>query len=151
MTIRNPKDFWSGIIFLTVGLATVLLIRKLPIGTSMHMGPAYFPTVLGTLLGLIGLAVMIRSLIAPGEAIGKLSYKNLFLVLGSIVLFAMLLRPAGLVITLMLLVFISAYASPKFTWVKSSILAFGLTAFCVIVFVIALGLPIPILGGFFGG
>ncbi len=151
MIIRKPKDFWTGMIFLTFGIAAILLIRKLPMGTTMHMGPAYFPIVLGALLALIGLVTVIRSLVQSGEAIGQLAYKQLALVLGSIVIFGLLLRQAGLVVALLLLVFISGYASPKFTWGKTFVLAIGLTALCIVIFTVALGLPIPVLGRWFGG
>ena len=39
-------------------------------GTTMRMGPAYFPTVLGGLLALIGLALMVRALLQPGRPWG---------------------------------------------------------------------------------
>ncbi len=151
MTIRKPKDFWTGLIFLAVGVFAIALIRKLPMGTTMHMGPAYLPTVLGVVLGLIGLVLVIRSLVQIGEAVGQLAYKQLGLVLSSIVVFGLLLRQVGLVATLLLLVFISGYASPRFTWGKTFVLAIGLTAFCIVIFTFALGLPIPVLGIWFGG
>jgi len=43
----RSKDFWSGVIFLVAGLASVGFARSYTMGTSMRMGPGYFPTVLG--------------------------------------------------------------------------------------------------------
>ncbi len=148
--IGNPKDFWSGAIFVAVGLAAVVLARTHPMGTAMRMGPAYFPTMLGGLLALIGLITVLRSLVRAGEPIGRLAYGKVSLVLASNVLFALLLRRVGLVVSLILLVLTSAYASQRFSWRASLALAVGLAAACAITFVTLLGLPIPLLGAWLG-
>lgn len=148
--IGTPKDFWSGAIFVGVGLAAVVLARAHPMGTAMRMGPAYFPTMLGGLLALIGLITVLRSLVRAGEPIGRLAYGKVSLVLASNVLFALLLRRVGLVVSLILLVLTSAYASQRFSWRASLALAVGLAAACAITFVTLLGLPIPLLGAWLG-
>jgi hypothetical protein len=149
--IRNPKDFWSGVIFTVVGLAAVILVREHPMGTAMRMGPAYFPTVLGMLLALIGLAVILRALVRAGEAVGRFGSGKLLLVLAANMLFGLLLRPLGLVIALIVLVILSAYASDRFRWPAALALAGGLAGASAIAFVRLLGLPIPILGSWLGG
>ncbi len=148
--IRNPKDFWSGAIFVAIGLAAVVLARAHPMGTAMRMGPAYFPTMLGGLLALIGLLTVLRSLLRAGEPIGRLAYGKVSLVLASNVLFGLLLRRVGLVVSLILLVLTSAYASQQFSWRASLVLAVGLAAACAVTFVTLLGLPIPLLGAWLG-
>jgi putative tricarboxylic transport membrane protein len=45
---------------------------------------------------------------------------------------------------------LSAYASTKFTWKATIALAIGLTVFAVLLFVMALGLPMPTVGPWFG-
>ena len=147
---RNPKDFWSGAIFVAIGLAAVVLARDHPMGTAMRMGPAYFPTVLGGLLALIGLIALLRSLVRAGEPIGRLAYGKVSLVLASNVLFGLLLRRVGLVFSLIVLVLTSAYASQRFSWRASLALAVGASLFCAVTFVKLLGLPIPLLGAWLG-
>jgi len=93
----HSKDFWSGVIFLTTGIGFVGFGRDYPMGTAMSMGPAYFPTVLGGLLALIGLILIVRVLLRPGPAVGSLALGKLGLVTASNVLFALLLRRLGLV------------------------------------------------------
>lgn len=149
--IRNPKDFWSGVIFVAVGVAAVAFGRNHPMGTAMSMGPAYFPTVLGGLLTLIGLIAVLRSLVRPGEPVGRLAYSKAGLVTVSTVLFGFLLRPLGLAGAILLLVMVSAYASRRFSWPAAVTLAGGLAAGCAVAFVKLLGLPIRILGTWFGG
>jgi len=148
--IRHPKDFWTGIIFLFIGLAAIIIGRDYPMGSAGRMGPAYFPTVLGGMLALIGLIGVIRSFLRPGEAIGKFYIKEIVLILVAVLLFGFLVRGAGLVPAALVLILMSAYASPKFTWGASILLAVGLAVFAVVVFVKLLGLPMPILGPWLG-
>lgn len=150
--IRKPKDFWSGIIFAVTGLAAVMLATDYPMGTATKMGPAYFPTVLGGLLVLIGLMAIIRSLLTTGgsgEPIERFAFREGFLVLAATVLFGALVRGAGLAIALATLVLVSAYASIKFRWGPSLAMAAGMAVFCILIFVKALGIPLPILGSWF--
>jgi len=147
----QSKDFWSGVIFVAVGVAAVAFGRNHPMGTAMHMGPAYFPTVLGGLLVLIGLIAIGRALLVPGLRVTRLAYGKLGLVTMANVLFALLLRPLGLAGALVLLVVVSAYASARFRWPVALALAGGLAVGSSIIFVWLLGLPIPIIGTWFEG
>jgi putative tricarboxylic transport membrane protein len=115
------------------------------------MGAGYFPTVLGGLLTLIGIIALIRSFVVPGSRIGGFTFKGLLLVVGATLVFGLIVRGAGLAIALPLFVMMSAYASVYFRWGPSLALAAGLTVFCVLVFLKGLGVPLPILGSWFGG
>jgi len=50
LKIKNPEDFWAGIMFLGFGVLAVYISQDYPMGTAMRMGPGYFPTYLGALL-----------------------------------------------------------------------------------------------------
>jgi hypothetical protein len=150
LQIRNPMEFWSGVMFTIIGLGAVLIGQEYTMGSAGRMGPGYFPTVLGGLLTLLGLAALIRSFIRKGEPLGKFAIKETLLVLAAVVLFGFLLRGAGLVIAVPVMVMVSAYASPQFEWKSSVLLAIGGTIFCSVVFVLGLGVPMPILGSWFG-
>jgi putative tricarboxylic transport membrane protein len=149
--LRNPRDLWPGVIFVAAGLAAVFLGREYSIGTTTKMGPGYFPTVLGVLLALIGLALAVRSCLHAGARLGALAVRSVLLILGATGLFALLLRGAGMFVALVVLTVVSAYASREFEWGRALALAVGLAGFSVLVFVKALGLPIPVLGAWFGG
>lgn len=148
--IRNPKDFWSGVMFVAVGVLAVLVARDYPMGSALRMGPAYFPTVLGVLLTLVGAATMVRGVTQPGTALGRLAWRDLLLILSSTVLFSILIRNAGLVAAVVTIVVVGAYASTRFRWDYALLLAFGLAVFCTLLFIKALGLPIPMIGPWFG-
>ena len=120
-------------------------------GTAVKMGPAYFPTILGALLVLIGTISVIRSFVVSGTPIGAFAFKGLLFIIVSTLIFGFLVRGAGLIVALPLLVIISAYGSTRFCWRPTIVMAFGLTLFCVLVFIKGLGIPLPIIGSWFGG
>ncbi len=151
MPIRNPKDFWSGLLFLGVGGAVVLLARNYQLGTALKMGPGYFPTALGGLLAMVGLIAIARSFIRPGMAIEPFHWRLLVMILGATLLFGVLVRHAGLIAAVTVLVMMAAAASVYFRWRVAIALTVGLIIFSVIVFVKALGLPIPLIGPWLGG
>jgi hypothetical protein len=148
--IRHPKDFWTGIIFISIALYAVVVGQDYNMGSAGSMGPAYFPTVLGALLALVGAIAVGRSFFRPGEPVSRFYIKELLLVLVAVLLFGFLMRGAGLVPAAVILIMLSAYASPKFHLGKSLALAAGMALFGVLLFVKLLGLPMPILGPWLG-
>lgn len=149
--IRNPKDFWAGLIYIGIGLAALYVAQDYDMGTAVRMGPGYFPKVLGSLLALIGFVSLIRGMLRPGEAIGRLAWREALLVLGATALFGLLVRGAGLAISLFALVLVSAYASRQFRLRPTLLLALGLAVFSVLVFIKGLGIPLPLWGSWIGG
>ena len=148
--IKHPKDFYAGLMYAAIGAGAIVAARGYNMGTSVRMGPGYFPTMLGALLLLVGALSMIRAFIHEGEAIKAFYWKEILLVLGSVVVFGLLVRGAGLVPSLILLVIISAWASEQFK-LKTALLSAILTsAFSALVFVKGLGLPFAIIGPWFG-
>ncbi|NNG21690.1 tripartite tricarboxylate transporter TctB family protein [Telluria aromaticivorans] len=149
--VRHPQNFWIGIIFLFVGLAAIYFGWEHDMGTAGRMGPAYFPSVLGALLALVGAANLVRSFIGHGERIGKFHVRNIVIILAAVLLFGALMRTAGLAVAAFVLVMLSAWASPKFRLKNTLMLAVGLTLFAAVLFVKVLGLPMPILGPWLSG
>lgn len=149
--IRSGRDFWSGVLYVFFGATAVIVARDYSMGTALRMGPAYFPSILGGLLILIGATSIVRSFIAEGAPIGAFALRKGGLVIASVLLFGATVRGAGLAIALPALVLISAAASDRFRWWPSLILAAGLAVFCVFVFLNGLGVPLPLLGPWLGG
>lgn len=148
--IRNPKDFWTGLIFMAVGAAFIIIAQDYAMGSARKMGPAYFPVILSGLLMIIGLATTIRALITPGSGVGRFAIGPMALVTFGVVLFGVLVRQAGLVPSVAILVLVSAYASVHFRLRTGVLLAIGLATFCALVFIKGLELPIPMFGPIFG-
>lgn len=134
-----------------IGASAVLIGREYGMGSAVRMGPAYFPVILGMILIAVGAIAIVRAFIVPGTPIGGFAIKGLLLVISSVFLFGLIVRDAGLVIALPLLVILSAVASSRFRWLPTIALGAGLTVFCVFVFIKGLGVPLPLLGPWFGG
>jgi putative tricarboxylic transport membrane protein len=145
--VQNPKDFWTGMIYLAVGAGVIFIARNYSVGTASRMGPGYFPLALSGLLIIFGLVAVVRSFIVPGEPIGAFAWKPMVLVLGATALFGALISTLGLVIALLALVLVSAAASEKFRFDWRAVLGLvALIIFCSLVFVKGLGVPMPLFG-----
>lgn len=146
MRIKHQKDFWSGIMFLAFGLAFAGFAQDYEMGTPQRMGPAFFPTMLGGLLALLGIVIALKGLAreAPDGAVERFHFGPLLIILGAVALFGLLLRPVGLVIALAALIGVSAYASHEFRIREVIPLTVFLIVLVLAVFIWGLGLVIPI-------
>lgn len=147
MKIRAPRDFWAGLMFIAFGVGFGWVAQSYQMGTSVRMGPAYFPTVLGGILAVIGVGILIESFFAKGEPVPKFYFRPLILIVLAVVLFGILLKPLGLVLSTAVLVGLGAFGGFEFKWKEVSILYVVLAIFSVWVFVKGLGLPIPVWPG----
>lgn len=192
LKIKAPKDFWAGLMFIGIGgFFMVWALTHYQMGTAVRMGPAYFPTVLGGLLALLGALVLIEAFTMEGAplavpfnivdfvlaillyfALGWLfrlagisgeyailagsvvlvllsvlfrkGTKPLVLISAACVIYGYLMKPLGLILATLLLVFVSAFAGHEFKWREVAILFAILIVFSLLVFVKGLTLPFPI-------
>ena len=147
MKIRAPKNFWAGLMFIAFGLGFALIARNYQMGTSVRMGPAYFPTVLGAILAVLGLVIFLQSFVVVGEKVPRFYFRPLNLIVAAVVVFGILLKPLGLVLALAILIGVGAFGGFEFKAKEVVILYVVLAIFSVLVFVKGLGLPIPIWPG----
>jgi uncharacterized membrane protein YhhN len=150
-SIRSPKDFWTGVIYLGTGALGIVIGREYSFGTAGRMGPGYFPFVVSSLLIFLGVITLVRSFLTDGGPVGTFPWKAIALVVGSVVAFGLLLPTAGLIVAMVVMVLLSAAASEKFhfEWMATAALV-ALVVFCSLVFVKGLGVPMPLLGSWFG-
>jgi putative tricarboxylic transport membrane protein len=118
--------------------------RNYRLGSAARMGPAYFPTMLGGLLAVIGGFVLFRSLVAKGEKVAAIPVRLLFLITLSLLGFGYLLQPIGLVLALAVLIVLSAWAGHEFRLREVLLLSVVLIILSVGVFAKGLGLPFPL-------
>ena len=144
----NNRDFLAGLLFVVLGGLAVALARGYPIGSTMRMGPGYFPTVLGGILLLFGVYVLLRGVRSGDKVKGEWGYRPLALIALSIVLFGFLLDRVGMVPAIVATLFAAAAAGREFRFKEVLLLAVVLTAFSVAVFSYGLKLPYPLLGGY---
>jgi len=144
MRIKSPKNFWAGLMFIVFGLFFMIGAGNYELGSAARMGPAYFPTMLGGLLAVIGGVVFSQSFVVSGGKVAGISLRLLFFITVALLLFGYLLKPIGLVLALALLVIVSAFAGHEFKWREVLVLALALILLSVLVFVKGLGQPFPL-------
>ncbi len=152
MQLRNKQDFWSGVMFILLGLGFAWKATSYSMGTAARMGPGYFPHWLGIIMAVLGMVILLSSFGKKAEVtkIDRFDFKILGIIVGSIVLFGFCLRPLGLVISLFLLVACSSLASHEHSWKVSILNALFLVILCWLAFVKGLGLVFPIWPAFLG-
>jgi hypothetical protein len=139
--ILKARDFYAGLLFILFGGYAVLGARAYPMGTSNRMGPGYFPALLGGILVLMGLICLGRALWFERQPVESWGLRPLFLVLGSVVLFSLLINKLGLVVAAFGLVLVSSLGGWEFRLREAVILYLILAALSVGVFVYGLKLP----------
>jgi len=144
VSIRAPKDFWAGVMFIAFAAVALYVSRNYSLGTAVRMGPGYFPLLLGGVLALVGAILVVRSLLIAGDPIGHVRVLPLVVVVVAVVLFGVLLPKLGLAVTLPLVIAVAALASVQSRRWEVLILALVLTVFSALVFVYGLRLPIPL-------
>jgi hypothetical protein len=160
--IKSQKDFFSGLMFMSVGTAFAWGATTYNVGEGARMGPGYFPLMLGILMALIGAVILFKSLVVEvegGEKIGKWAWRPLFFVLGANLAFGVLLGglpsigiPAmGLIAAIYALTIIASMADGKFHTRDILILATVLAVGSYIAFILVLKLQIPVWPSFITG
>ena len=144
MKIQSKKDFYAGVLFTFVGLFTLLVARRYPVGTASRMGPGYFPYMLGGALAIVGLVIAVRSLWVRGESIKPWVLRPLLLVTGAVIGFALLVRPLGLVLATLTLIITSSLGNTEFRIGEVAVLCLVLIGMAVVLFAWGLGIPFNI-------
>jgi hypothetical protein len=147
LELRDNKDFWAGVMLVATGAAAILIARNYAFGTTLRMGPGYFPSVLSGLLIVFGIYLVAVGLRRNEKIGGNWSLRALIVLPLSLVLFGLLMEYAGFVPALVVLIVGSAAASTEFRLIEALLLSVVLTAFAVALFIWGLGLPYPLLVG----
>ena len=154
MKIKSEKDFWSGLMFMLVGVAFAWGATNYSFGSSARPGPAYFPFGLGVLMAILGGMVLFKALtfeVEGGDKIGPWAWKPLGVIVFAVASFGWALPNLGMYIALPLLVFVSAFAGDEFRWKEALVNAAVLLGGCWVIFIWGLKLTIPLLPKFAGG
>lgn len=152
--IKSQKDFFSGLLFMVVGIGFAWGATEYKIGDASRMGPGYFPLLLGVMLAIVGLVVTFLSLVVQtedGDPIGSIAWKPLFFIILANLSFGVLLGGLpgiglpymGLVAAIFALTFIAAMAGDEFRFKEVLILATVLAVTSYVAFIALLKLQFP--------
>ncbi|WBY03464.1 tripartite tricarboxylate transporter TctB family protein [Ramlibacter tataouinensis] len=162
MRIKSQKDFAAGLMFTIVGIGFAWGATSYTIGDAARMGPGYFPLALGVLLAILGLVITFGAMVVEtedGEKIGSIAWRPLGFIIGSNVLFGILLAgvprfgiPAfGLVAAIYGLTIVAALAGDEFKFKEVIVLATVLAVLSYLAFVKLLSLQFPVWPSFLVG
>lgn len=139
--VRAPREFYGGLALMAVAAFALWASHDLGGMRGFAFGPGTAPTLFAYLLVALGAGVAVMGLVSSGPAIERFHLRGPFFVTLSVVLFAWLVRPLGLVIASFLSIMAAAGATPEAKFVETVAWAAALTLFCVLLFPYALNLP----------
>jgi hypothetical protein len=160
MNIKSQKDFFSGLMFMSVGVAFAWGASTYTVGNGARMGPGYFPLVLGVLLALLGAVITFKALVVEtvdGDKVGSFAWKPLFFIITANLVFGACIGglpsigmpPLGLVVGIYLLAFIASHAGEEFNLKAVLVLATILAIMSYLAFIVLLKLQFPVWPAFF--
>jgi len=162
MNIKSQKDFFSGLMFMAVGVAFAWGASTYTVGNGARMGPGYFPLMLGVLLAILGGVITFKAMVVEtmdGDKIGSFAWKPLtFIILANLVFGACIgglpsigMPPMGLIVGIYLLTFIASNAGDEFSFKAVAVLSTILAAMSYLAFIVLLKLQFPVWPAFIKG
>lgn len=144
---RALKDILAGAIFIALGLAFASGSLAYDIGSPLRMGPGYVPLSLGIILAGLGGLIVVKGFFAgTGEPIGDVEWRAVALITAALLFFGLTVRGLGVIGALFGAILLAALARSRTPIREVVIIAVGLTALSVVIFIVALQLRLPLVG-----
>jgi putative tricarboxylic transport membrane protein len=140
----SPRDYWGGVALMALALFALEASRDLPGMRGFAFGPGTAPRGFAIVVGGLGLAVSITGVTTKGPGIDRFYIRGPLFVTLSVLLFALLVRPAGLVYASYLSICAAAGATPEARIRETLLWSWALTAFCCLLFYYWLNLPMQL-------
>ena len=144
MKIKGQEDFWAGVMFMSFGALAIYLAQDYPFGSTSRMGPGYFPTWLGIIMLVLGVAIAASGLRVAGPTVGKFAIKAMVLMGLGFVVFGWSIDHIGFVPAMAALIFLGAASGHEFRFKEVSIMTVVLIIGCWALFIKGLELPFPL-------
>ena len=143
----SRNDLAAGAMFVAFGSFFALEAMKYEFGTPFRMGPGFMPILLGGILVALGIAVAAKGIGKPDEgAAPAWPWRGIVLVLGTILFFAASMRGLGFIPVVLITALITALSSTRNSLLAALVIALGLTMLCYLIFVVGLGMIVPLIG-----
>lgn len=149
MTQPARIDLAGGAVLIAIGAFFAFTGRGLAMTDNGAMGAGYFPRLLAAMLVVLGVAIVViamRAAPARAEGAAPVPWRAVLLLTIALVWFAATVRALGLGPALGGAIGLSCAASPRSRLVPSIALTAGVVVFAWLVFVLALKMPVPMLG-----
>ncbi|MFC3629750.1 tripartite tricarboxylate transporter TctB family protein [Paracoccus angustae] len=139
---KDGTDIAAGLLFMAIAAFFGWQSLGLEMGTSIRMGPGYFPMVLSGLLFLLGAVILWKAYGRPDdEPFGRIAWRGIAFILPAPIFFGLTVRGLGFVPALFVTTLIASQASVRMRPLSALILAVAVTILATLVFSYGLGLP----------
>ena len=144
---RSFPDVLAGGIFVLIGGSFAVGSLSYELGTPLRMGPGYFPLVVGVIVAVLGLAIVLKGLVA-GEVLsfGVIPWRAIVVIVLALLFFGFTVRGLGFVPASAMTAVLTTLASPRVRPLPAAAVTVGLTVASTLIFVVGLQLRIPLLG-----
>jgi hypothetical protein len=152
--IKSQRDFFSGLMFIVVGVVFAVGATNYSMGSSAKPGAGYFPLILSVLMAMLGAIVLFKSLTIEtegGDPIGHIAWRPLIVIVVAIAVFGLSITRLGMIATIPILIVITSLAGDEFGWVGVIANAVVLTVASWLIFIVGLKLTIPMWPSFIAG
>ena len=154
MKIKSQRDFFSGLMFIVIGVVFAVGATGYSMGSSAKPGAGYFPLILSVLMAILGAVVLFKSLTIEtegGDPIGHIAWRPLIVIVLAIAVFGLTITRLGMIVTIPILIVITSLAGDEFSWPGVIIAAAVLTFASWGIFIFGLKLTIPLWPTFIAG
>ena len=142
MIVKGRQDFYTGLLFMAVGLFFFINGFDLEFGTVADMGPGFLPMVISSLLFAIGVLQTVRGLKFSGASV-VFQFREPIIVCLGLIAFGIGLEKVGTLISVFGIMFLSAILHKKFEF-KTFAISYAAVAIIVLLFKFGLGSTIPL-------
>jgi hypothetical protein len=153
LRIFARKNVLAGVMFIAVAALGLWLSRNYPVGTALRMGTGYMPRLLCWILMGLGAIVLVQGLREGDGDAPKVSASTtgvlaqlwpVLVVAVSLVAFGLSIERLGLVVSILLLIGIGSLAARGLKAWEALAAALGLIVIAWAIFILGLGLTIPV-------
>jgi len=146
--LTQKRDYYAGGLMTLIGVGAILEARHYNVGTLLHMGPGFFPIILGVVMSGLGVLIAGVAAVADAEDDDQMSYPKpegfaWLCILAGPIFFIILGSYFGLLPATFACVFVSALGDRTSTLKGSLILATAVTVFGVGLFSYVLQVSLP--------
>lgn len=145
MRLRSSQDLATGLLFIAVGLAALWIGVDYPLGSAQRPGTGVLPRILAWCLIGTGAALWVKALLTDGPRITPWAWRPAIMVSIATCAFALLVDRYGLMVAMLVSMTLVALGTPETRWGEYAVFAAIMLTIGIVIFIYALGMPIPIL------
>jgi hypothetical protein len=140
--MKNQKVL-RGSFLIAIALLFGIQAATYQIGSFAHAGPGLFPLMVSSIVALIGLVMILEARFEEPEAM-TFNFKNILIIMASLVGFVLISHHLNMVVAIVYLVFVSTIAGTNYSVVRNLKICAALVAIAT-AFHLLLGLSLPLI------